>query len=223
MDATNGFQAAEVLLRRALCRGCDERLDLLVGYRFAELNDGLAIHQFSQWTQAQGIIPAGTTKDITDSFDTANQFNGGQLGVAYQERVGRWSLEMLAKLGLGNTQSRVRIDGGTVTTVPGGGSATFDGGLLAQTTNIGVHESNVFSLMPELGITLGCDLTCRLRATFGYTFLYWSRVARPGDQIDRNLSQLPPEPPVAGGGPAFALRTTDFWAQGMNFGLDYRF
>ena len=187
---------------------------MLVGYRFAELNDGLAVHQFSQWTQAQGVIQAGATKDITDSFDTANQFNGGQLGVAYQERVGRWSLEMLAKLGLGNTQSRVRIDGRTVTAVPGGGSATFDGGLLAQTTNIGAYEQNSFSIMPEVGVTLGYDITRRLRATFGYTFLYWSRVARPGDQIDRNTSQLPPEPVTGTASPAFSWRSAHFRRKG---------
>ena len=34
----------------------------------------------------------------------------------------------------------------------------------------------------ELGVTLGFDLTERLQATFGYTFMYWSRVARPGDR-----------------------------------------
>jgi hypothetical protein len=102
-------------------------------------------------------------------------------------------------------------------------SGTFEGGLLAQTTNIGTYEQNTFSIMPELGVTLSYDITCRLRASVGYTFLYWNNVARPGDQIDRNLAQLPPEPPVPGGGPAFAFRTTDFWAQGMNFGLAYTF
>ncbi len=194
VDATNDFQAAEVLLRRALVKRCCDRLDFVVGYRFARLDDGLTIHQFSEWTQAQGIIPVGTTKDITDAFDTTNQFHGGQLGFAYQERVGRWSLQMLAKLGLGNTRSRVRIDGRTVTTLPNGVSGAFDGGLLAQTTNIGTYTQDDFSIMPELGVTLSYNLTCRLRATFGYTFVYWSRVVRPGDIIDRSASQLPPEP-----------------------------
>jgi hypothetical protein len=223
VDATNDFQSAELLWRGAMFQRCGDRLDFVVGYRFAQVDDGLAIHQLSEWTRAQGVIPAGTTKDITDDFNTTNQFHGGQLGVAYQERMGQWSVQMLAKLGLGNTHSRVQIDGRTITTLPSGISGTFEGGLLAQSSNIGTYERNSFSVMPELGVMIGYDITCRLRATFGYTFLYWSKVARPGDQIDTSLAQLPPEPTIAGGGPVFAFDTTDFWAQGMNFGLDYRF
>jgi Putative beta barrel porin-7 (BBP7) len=42
------------------------------------------------------------------------------------------------------------------------------------------------------GGAIGYNLTYNLRATVGYTFLYWNTVARPGDQIDTslNLSQL---------------------------------
>ncbi len=223
VDAISDFQAAEVLLRRAFFQRYDDRLEFLAGYRFARLDDELAIHQFSQWTQPQGIIPAGTTKDIADFFDTTNQFHGGQFGFAYLRRSGPWSLHLLAKMAVGNTRSRVRIDGRTLTTLPDGPSASFEGGLLAQATNIGTYQQDHFSIVPELGVTLGYEITRRLRATFGYTFLYWNRVARPGDQIDQNLAQLPPEPPVPGGGPRFVFRTASFWAQGMNFGLEYRF
>ncbi len=223
VDATSDFQSAELLCRGAIFQRCRDRLDFVVGYRFAQVDDGLAIHQFSEWTRAQGVIPAGTTKDITDDFSTTNQFHGGQLGVVYQERMGQWSLQMLAKLGLGNTHSRVQIDGQTITTLPNGVSGTFEGGLLAQSSNIGTYERNSFSVMPELGVMIGYDITCRLRATFGYTFLYWSKVARPGDQIDTSLAQLPPEPTIPGGGPIFAFDTTDYWAQGISFGLDFRF
>jgi len=79
--------------------------------------------------------------------------------------------------------------------------------------------------MPELGVSLGYDLTCRLRATVGYTLIYWSNVARPGDQIDTelNASQFPPGELVGAPHPEFRFQTTDFWAQGLNFGLEYRF
>jgi len=80
-------------------------------------------------------------------------------------------------------------------------------------------------------LTLGYDLTPRLKATVGYTLLYWTNVARPGDQIDLNVdprqfppvNPLQPPPPTATAQPAFALHTSDFWAQGLNVGLDYRF
>jgi hypothetical protein len=223
VDATTSFQGAEALLRKTVWQGYCERFDFLLGYRFAKLDDGLEIRQFSQWTKAQGIIPPGTTKDLFDSFDTGNQFNGGQLGLAYRGRLDQWWLEILGKVALGNTSSNVRVDGATVTTLPDGRSATFVGGLLAQETNIGEYRQNQFSVIPEFGVTVGYNVTPQLRATFGYTFIYWNNVFRAGDQIDRSLSQLPPEPPTGDHRPAVPMKSTDFWAQGMQVGVDYCF
>ncbi len=126
-------------------------------------------------------------------------------------------------MAVGNTRSRVRIDGRTLTTLPDGPSASFEGGLLAQATNIGTYQQDHFSIVPELGVTLGYEITRRLRATFGYTFLYWSRVARPANQIDTSVSQFPPEDPAGDRRPTFDFRTSGFWAQGMNLGFEYRF
>jgi hypothetical protein len=223
VDETTELQSMEVLLRRNLFRQPCERMDLLVGWRFAQLDESLRISQSSEWATSQGLIIAGTTKSLFDLVDAHNQFNGAELGIVHQRHVGRWSLELLMKLGLGNTHSRVLVDGMTTTTVPGAGSATFVGGLLAQSTNIGQYEQNRFTVIPELGVTLGYDLTCRLRATLGYSFLYWSTVARPGSLLDTNVSQLPPEPAAGARYPAFAFAASDFWAQGLNFGLEYRY
>ncbi len=220
---TSRLQAVDVLLRRNIFqRDCD-RMDFLIGWRFAQMDENLRIDQFSQWTQSQGPVVVGATKSLYDLFDAQNQFNGAELGFVYREYVGRWSLEALMKIGLGRTNSRVIIDGRTTTTVPGQGSSTFVGDLLAQETNIGQYSKSQFAVVPELGVTLGYDLTCRLRATFGYTFLYWSQVARPANQLDTNASQLPPETPTGSHQPAFAFNMSDYWAQGMNFGLEYRF
>jgi len=78
-----------------------------------------------------------------------------------------------------------------------------------------------------LGATLGYQLTPRLRATFGYTFIYLSNVARPGDQIDTNVnSRLLPNDtrPLAGDTqhPQFVFQESAFWAQGISVGLDFR-
>ena len=45
------------------------------------------------------------------------------------------------------------------------------------------HPSNDFAVVPQLGVTLGDRVTPRLSLTLGYTFFYWSVVARPGEQI----------------------------------------
>ena len=89
----------------------------------------------------------------------------------------------------------------------------------------GVRERDEFAVIPELGINLGYDVTPNLRATLGYSFIYWSRVARPGDQIDTNLNltQLPPGTLNGIPSPVFDWHVTDVWVQGINAGIDYRF
>jgi hypothetical protein len=229
ITATNGFQSAELALRRALfvqqdsiVDGCDlheRRLDLLLGYRFSMLDDGLRVDEYYQT-----IGP--TTFELLDVFDTTNTFHGAEVGISNRLRWRRLSLDLLLKLALGNSRSKVFIDGSTTTTVGGGAATTNPGGLLALTTNMETYIHSDFAVIPELGIKLGYNITQRLRATFGYTLIYWSRVARPGDQVDLDLnpSYFPNAgPPTGAARPRFALVTTDFWAQGMDFGLECRF
>ena len=228
-SAATDFQFAELLLRRRVfvyqdgaLIGYGQRewhLDLLVGYLFSRLDDDLRLEE-----SFQTIGP--TDVDSFDEFDTRNIFHGVQLGMATGLHRDRWSVDLLMKLGLGNSESTVLIDGGTTTTVGGGASSTAQGGLLALQTNIGRYSHSDFAIVPELGITLGFDLTEHLRATFGFTLIYWSRVARPGDQVDLDLNPtyFPNEgPPTGAPRPQFSLATTDFWAQGVNFGVECRF
>jgi hypothetical protein len=98
-------------------------------------------------------------------------------------------------------------------------------GLLVLSTNSGTYQRDVFGVASELGTTLGYYLTPRLRATFGYTFLYLSRVARPGDVIDREINEdyIPNrevDDPTGPARPEFVFRDSDYWAQGINVGLD---
>ena len=81
------------------------------------------------------------------------------------------------------------------------------------------------AMLPELATNVGLYLTPRLRWTVGYTFFYLSNVVRPGDQVDLDVNTqfLPPPEPITGlRRPDFVFRTTDFWAQGLNTGLDFR-
>ncbi len=222
VDATTELQGVEVLLRRALFRRCDVQTDVVFGYRFNRLNDDLLIGESSVSTDPFSL---GTTFDLFDQFDTRNEFHGGELGVVFEKRSYCWSWELSMKLGLGTTRSRVLIDGSTTTTAVGVDPVTTTGGVLALPSNVGVYEQSHFSMIPELGITMSCDLTRRLRATFGYTLLYWSRVARPGDQIDFDVNESQFSGGTLSGAPQpeFSWVTTDFWAQGLNLGLEYRF
>jgi len=100
------------------------------------------------------------------------------------------------------------------------------GGLFAQPTNIGEYTRNVFAVVPEGDLQLGYQVTSRWRATVGYTFFYMSDVARPGDQVDRtiNPSFLASPPTLASPArPVFEFKGSDYWAQGLDFGLEFRF
>ena len=227
VGSTTTFQGAEVLYRRVLNQQCWNRLDFLVGYRFNRLDDELRIDQSFTAEEGEETLVPGTTVELFDLFDTSNEFHGTQLGVVFRERACRWSLEMLMKLGLGNTHSRAVIDGSTTITVPDADPDSSLGGLLALSSNIGVYERDHFAVIPELGVTLGYDVTSCLRATFGYTFIYWSNVARPGDLIDLdvNVTQFGNDGADLAGEPRpeFSWVTTDFWAQGLSFGLEFQF
>lgn len=219
------FESLEVLGRRLLFSDCCGRLDFLLGYRWARLDDQLHVTEnLTSLDPATGIEP-GTRINVFDSFSTANDFHGVQLGVQGQWRRGNITWDLLMKLGLGNTRSTTQIAGSTTSITPNGTTATNQGGLLAQGTNIGTYESNEFAILPELGIKMNYDFCCRWRASLGYSFLYWSSVMRSGDQIDTglNLSQLPPGPLTGSPQPRYLGTTNDFWAQGLTFGLEYRF
>ena len=223
------LQGVEVLYRQALSRSCRLQIDWLAGWRFNRLDEDLLISDFKRSLAENSGLRVGTTVQEYDHFATSNQFHGGQLGIIAQGRCCRWSWEATGKLALGNNRTEVAIDGSTTVTVPIPGAppdmAVTPAGLLAQSTNSGLHSKDVFAVVPELGVTVGYQLTARLRATFGYTFLYWSQVARPGDQIDLdvNPSQLTSGGLVGAPRPEFHWIGSDMWAQGMNFGLDYRF
>jgi len=103
------------------------------------------------------------------------------------------------------------------------------GGVLALPSNSGHFSRDRFAVVPEIDINIGYQVTDHLRAFVGYSFLYSSNVVRPGDIIDRtvNLTQLPsnlgPGSLTGPARPMIIVRDTEFWAQGMNFGLEFRY
>jgi hypothetical protein len=134
----------------------------------------------------------------------------------------------VTKLGLGATEQCTEISGST-TVVNGGGVAnTAPGGILATTANIGSYTQARFSLVPEEDLNFSFALTPYISARIGYTFVYWSNVVRPGDQVTRVVSPtlVPSDGSYGTGGPnapGNVFSTTGYWAQGINIGLDFHF
>jgi hypothetical protein len=202
--------------------GCPQptmgRVDVLVGYRYLRLNDSLTV------TENSSLNPGGTF-NLVDNFNAENTFNGVDFGMLLTHQRGCMSVELLSKIALGNTRSQVDIGGNSTITPAGGAPQQFVGGILAQRTNIGRYQDDDFAVVPELGLTFGYQLNPCWKVTAGYTWLYWSRVARAGDQIDRDLNpDLIPEeanPPANDHlRPEFRFVRDDFWVHGLRLGLE---
>jgi hypothetical protein len=229
VTAPSSLWNADLNLRCKLCKGCDWRLDLLAGLRTLSLDEGLLVVESLDVEPGVPLL-GGNRVRVFDRFDTHNQFWGGQLGLAGELRHGCFFLNGRFLLGLGNVHQAIDIDGGQVVTTPAGNVSTFVGGLLAERTNIGAFNRDRFAVLPELNLHVGVDVNRWLRAYVGYNFLYCSSVARPGDQIDRGLDVtnipnffFPNPPPASRVGPVPTLAATDFWVQGISFGLECRY
>jgi hypothetical protein len=127
-------------------------------------------------------------------------------------------------IALGVVHQDIDINGSTTVTIPGQPPVVRPGGLLALPSNIGHYTSDRFGVSPQVGLNVGYQVTSHVRLTAGYSFIYLNNVARPGNQIDTVIDprQLPPATAI-GTRPYFPGQTTDFWAQGVNLGLQLRF
>ena len=163
-----------------------------------------------------------------DRFKTTNNFFGGQLGGRLTWNSGPISIESVTKLGLGATEQHTEISGSTSVVTGSGGVSSATGGVLATTANIGGYSQTRFSFVPEEDLNFSLAITPYVSARLGYSFIYWSNVVRPGDQVTRAASPtlVPSDPSYATGGPnepGNVFHATGYWAQGLNIGLDFHF
>ncbi len=221
----NQMQMADALARINLSRSQSERVDFLLGYHYAQFDERLNIDGSTTYIDPLGVNRVGTVLASNDLFQGKNYFHGGELGLISKSTTGSLTVELSTRISLGNNSSQVLIDGTTTTSVPSLATQKSVGGLLALPTNINTYTHNSFAFIPQVGVTLTRRLTHNLDCSFGYSFIYWSKIVRPGQQIDRqiNPTQIPPGPLVGKAAPQFSFATSDFWAQGLQFGIQYRF
>jgi hypothetical protein len=227
VDVPSFLQGAEANFSRALYQGPAFRLEALAGFRYLNLQEGLHIQEAVQVAPVPLPMFFGNDIFVSDRFDTHNNFYGGQLGARAEFRRKRWSVSLITKVALGDSNQAVHIRGSTF--VDSQPPLVANAGLLALASNSGHFTRDSFAVVPEIGGNLGFQITERLRGLVGYSFLYWTQVARPGDQVDTvvNVNQVPTSMtfgmPGGPNRPAFRLHSTDFYAHGVNFGLEFRF
>ncbi len=230
VTADSQLQSGSLALRTLLaCESfCREgvnsysRVDILTGYRYMELTDNLFITE-----ELNSLDPTTLASfDISDQFSSENRFQGIDLGAIWQGAWQRFTLELLLKAAVGSVDQRVDISGGTVIAQRNATEQSYPAGFLALPSNSGSFSRNQWTVVPELGAVIGFQVLPKVRATVGYTLVYWNSVARAGDQIDLflNPDQIPPPIVPASGAlfPEFNFVESNYWAQGVTVGLEGR-
>jgi hypothetical protein len=212
---------------------------VVAGFRYLGLREGLGIQSFS--TALNNGMPTDTvvflaqpirspgSELVNDQFDTRNQFFGGQIGGRVDYTSGKLFGSLAVKVGLGDTHETVSNTGTTTLFVPGQPDVTVNGGRLVAASNSGRFLQDTFSVVPEVEVKVGYQVTDKVKAFVGYNFLYWTDVVRPGNQIDQTIDarQVPTSivftPGFVGTAPTVPFRKSDYWAQGINFALEFAF
>jgi hypothetical protein len=209
--ASNSDVLGGDLLIRYLINCCGtSRLDFVTGYQFARYDESLSFNSTST------ITATNLTRNVSESFDARNEFHGGIIGLKAQRQGGGWTLDVLGKIGLGNVDQTVTIAGATQNVDAGGGVTNVAGGLLAQPSNIGVFNQSQFAVVPELNVNLFYEISCNMRVGMGYSLIYFSEAVQPGNQLDLTVDPTQTNP-----SPGFAFDSSDFYVQGLNFGLQW--
>jgi hypothetical protein len=236
ITATSQFWGSEINGVVNLRHSDEGSFDLLVGFRYFGLDEGLHIT-----SESSNILPAGisgfngnfvrapNTIGIADAFATHNNFFGGQIGGRGTVCIGKATLALAAEFALGGTQELVNIAGSTSLTVPGRPTITVPGGLLALSSNSGHLHHDEFGFLPQVEATFTYHLCHHVDLFVGYTFLYLSDVARPGAQVNPvlNTTLIPASlnfgPLVGPLQPVREVHQSDFWAQGLHLGAALNF
>jgi hypothetical protein len=211
-------------------------LDLLAGFRYFGHEEDLRIADHSR------ILPGGVAAfngfgvgspanlTVEDKYGARTNFYGGNLGARVS--YGRGSsmfIDLTGKVAIGGVRQIVQVDGNT--TVSRGAfisPTTVQGGFLASGNQLGRRSEGRFAVLPEGDLKIGFQLGSSFNIFAGYQVIYLSSVARPGDQLNRNiaLTQLPTAP-TYNGRPVSNFVTTivddDLWIHGFNFGLTYMY
>lgn len=232
LSLTNRLQSGEI---NGLARlvGPD-RLNVLglAGFRYLNFDEDLNFG-FTAFDNAAAFLPGARFTGF-DRFNANNNFFGGQLGLRGLLQMGNWFVSATGKCAFGEVAQTATVSGAFLTFAPTAPFApiTFaaPGGFYALPTNIGRHTHSAFTVVPEGNVNAGYAVTANLRLFAGYSFLYVANVERPGTAIQHAINPTV-SPGFAGPGgtligpaaPTYVFTRSDFWAQGLNFGVQLRY
>ncbi|HEY1380418.1 MAG TPA: BBP7 family outer membrane beta-barrel protein, partial [Gemmataceae bacterium] len=200
-----------------------DETDYLAGLRYLNLKDSVTINSAIAIRPAPGATPFVIASN--ESFRARNQFYGSQIGFDSHSQYKCWTLDVTAKLASGWVHQEVDI-AGSASQQFGSAVQVFpnESILYVQPTNVGRYSRDRFAVVPELLLKLGYQITPHIRATVGYDILTVSSVERSGAAINPAVNPEFTRFIVVHKNsglhePTFHFSGTDFWAQGITFGL----
>jgi hypothetical protein len=203
--------------RFLLCRNGLCRIDFITGYHFSRFADSLVMR--SQFTDVDPqSVDFNSVTTVVDEFHANNEFHGGILGFIWERDCGCLNTQLLARTALGGMRQRMLIDGSFTFDTPAAPPVVTPGGLFTAPSNLGTFGQTEFSAVTEFGLTCAYRVRRCTQLTFGYSFILWNNVQRPGNAIDTTIDNGQPSTR-----PAFNFNTTSFWAQGLNLGFECKF
>ncbi|MFO0802077.1 MAG: BBP7 family outer membrane beta-barrel protein [Gemmataceae bacterium] len=192
--ATDLFTTVDLNLRGGGKLTPSLRVDLLLGYRYASVEDQLYLG--TENTGGTYTDPYGnqTSNDAykQNRMTVENSFHGGQAGVEAAYRSQMFDITWAAKLAYGGQTTKV------------GASGVF----LYPNMPMRTETETRAAFLPSFNGRFGVRLSDGCTAFVGYNFLYWDRVSRFGDAF------------APGGGP---IPGSPFWVQSVSLGFDLRF
>jgi len=213
----------------------DLRWQVLGGFRYVNLDENLDL-LFNRGAVNDAVVffqgtpfPAPAVVSSIDSFHLRNQFYGGQIGARGEYQFGALSFVATTKVALGATHEVQSVSGSSTLFSGAVPPVTAPGGQFAAASNSGHFSRDVFAVIPEVEVKAGYQVMRSLRLYVGYDFLYWSRVIRPGRQVDlivdTRADQVDPAfvPGFRATFPQRRFVQSDFWAQVITFGLELGF
>lgn len=224
LKVSHKMQGAELNILKNMCY-CAWDFVGFAGFRYWNFEDNLSFFANSP------VIPVPTVYNYQDKFSTQNNFYGAQIGGCYRHCFSSFFIDVKAKIALGAMCQKSNIEGVFHTNEFTGSVQTFEGGFFALPTNIGHRKKTRFSVIPELNLNLGYQITHCVSLHVGYSVLYATEVLRASRQMSSRLNpsqsaniDFTSTPALVGEpSPKAKLRANSLWAQGVNVGVDFRF
>jgi Putative beta barrel porin-7 (BBP7) len=229
LNLSNCMNTSEANIIAVVPESCSTNVIWIAGLRYWGFEESLSLNTDSPFIPP---FPADVYQ-TKDHFRTENHFYGGQLGVRVEYTWNGFFANMQIKAAAGKMHQKLVISGKLLTNDFNdfGPVEEFKGGYFTMPSNIKTRTADRYSIIPEACVTIGYRFTDRFKFQLGYTALYVNNVLRPGREISRKINPTQsaalsstPNPMLKGEAlPKPSMKSSSFYAQGVNAGFEFTF